>query len=156
VVSRLVILALRALLVLIALGAVGLQVVLAVVIATQVTAPDVGVLAATYSALGIAAVACVEVALVEDRAAPHHRQQHPQRDERAFRWVDVISVAGLVAALLVAALCAHAGEIDDAPGLVLIGGGIGLSGVAFALLMVVMRGLLRTATVFRRELDEVV
>jgi hypothetical protein len=77
-------------------------------------------------------------------------------DERAFRWVDVITVAGLVAAVLVAALCAHVGEIDDAPGLVLIGGGIGIGGVAFALLMVVMRGLLRSATVLRRELDEVV
>jgi hypothetical protein len=156
VVSRLVILALRALLVLIALGAVGLQVVLAVVIATQVTAPDVGVLAATYSALGIAAVACVEVALVALWVLLSMVRRGAIFDERAFRWVDVISVAGLVAALLVAALCAHAGEIDDAPGLVLIGGGIGLSGVAFALLMVVMRGLLRTATVFRRELDEVV
>jgi hypothetical protein len=33
---------------------------------------------------------------------------------------------------------------------------VGIGGVAFALLMVVMRGLLRNATVLRRELDEVV
>jgi hypothetical protein len=155
-VSQLVILALRGLLVLIALGAVGLQVVLAVVIVTQLAAPDVVVLAVAYSALGIAAIACVEVALVALWVLLAMVRRGAIFDERAFRWVDVISVAGLVAAVLVAALCAHAGEIDDAPGLVLIGGGIGLSGVAFALLMVVMRGLLRTATVLRRELDEVV
>jgi hypothetical protein len=77
-------------------------------------------------------------------------------DERASRWVGVIAAAGLVAAVLVAALCVHAGEIDDAHGVVLIGGGIGAAGVVFALLMVVMHGLLRTATVFRRELEEVV
>ncbi|MHA6630594.1 DUF2975 domain-containing protein [Pseudonocardia sichuanensis] len=154
--SQLVILALRGLLVLIALGAVGLQVVLAVVIATQLAAPDTVILAVAYSASGIAAVACVEVALVALWVLLSMVRRGAIFDERAFRWVDVISVAGLVAAVLVAALCVHAGEIDDAPGLVLIGGGIGLSGVAFALLMVVMRGLLRAATVFRRELDEVV
>jgi hypothetical protein len=155
-VSQLVIRALRGLLVLIALGAVGLQVVLAVVIATQLAGPETVVLAVAYSALGIAAIACVEVALGALWVLLSMVRRGAIFDERAFRWVDVISVAGLVAAVLVAALCAHAGEVDDAPGLVLIGGGIGLSGVAFALLMVVMRGLLRAATVFRRELDEVV
>jgi hypothetical protein len=50
----------------------------------------------------------------------------------------------------------HVGEIDDAPGLVLIGGGVAIGGAAFALLMVVMRGLLRSATMLRRELEEVV
>ena len=155
-VSQLVIFALRGLLILIALGAVGLQVVLVVVIATQLAAPDTVVLAVAYSALGIAAIACVEVALVALWVLLAMVRRGAIFDERAFRWVDVISVAGLVAAVLVAAFCVHAGEVDDAPGLVLIGGGIGLSGVAFALLMVVMRGLLRAATVFRHELDEVV
>ncbi|TQM14770.1 DUF2975 domain-containing protein [Pseudonocardia kunmingensis] len=154
--SQLVILVLRGLLVLIALGAVGLQVVLAVVIATQLAAPDTVILAVAYSAFGIAAVACVEVLLAALWVLLSMVRRDAIFDERAFRWVDVISVAGLVAAVLVAGLCAHAGEVDDAPGLVLIGGGIGLSGVAFALLMVVMRGLLRSATVLRRELDEVV
>lgn len=50
----------------------------------------------------------------------------------------------------------HAGEIDDSPGLGGIGLGVAVAGVAFALLMVVMRGLLRNATVLRHALDEVV
>jgi hypothetical protein len=64
---------------------------------------------------------------------------------RSGGWV-LSPVAGFVAALLLAALCVHAGEIDDAPGLVLIGGGVALGGAAFALLMLMMRGLLRSAS----------
>lgn len=152
----LVILALRALLILIALGALGGQIVIVVVIATHIAGPEVLVLAVAYSVLGVAAIACVQVALVALWVLLSKVRRGAIFDERAFRWVDVISVAGLIAAVLVAALCAHAGEIDDAPGLVLIGLGVGIGGVAFALLMVVMRGLLRNATVLRRELDEVV
>lgn len=152
----LVILALRALLILIALGALGGQIVIVVVIATHIAGPEVLVLAVAYSVLGVAAIACVQVALVALWVLLSKVRRGAIFDERAFRWVDVISVAGLIAAVLVAALCAHAGEVDDAPGLVLIGLGVGIGGVAFALLMVVMRGLLRNATVLRRELDEVV
>ncbi len=153
--SRLVILALRVLLVLIGLGAVGAQVVIVVVVATH---PEVDLAdrAVAYAALGVAALACVEVALVALWVLLSRVRRGAIFDERAFRWVDVITVAGLVAALLVAALCAHVGELDDAPGLILIGGGVAATGAAFALLMVVMRGLLRTATVLRLELDEVV
>jgi hypothetical protein len=50
----------------------------------------------------------------------------------------------------------HFGEVDDAPGLILVGGGIALAGAAFSLLMLVMRGLLRKATMLRSELAEVV
>lgn len=153
--SQLVIRTLRVLLVLLGLGTLAAQVVLVTVVATH---PDVdlGDRAVGYLVLGVAALACVEVALVALWVLLSMVRRGAIFDERAFRWVDVITVAGLVAAVIVAALCAHIGELDDAPGLILIGGGIGLGGVAFALLMVVMRGLLRTATVFRRELDEVV
>ena len=153
--SQLVIRTLRALLVLLALGALGAQTVIVFVVATH-PETDLADRAVAYSMLGIAAIACVEVALVALWVLLSMVGRGAIFDERAFRWVDVITVAGLVAAVLVAALCAHVGEIDDAPGLVLIGGGIGIGGVAFALLMVVMRGLLRSATVLRRELDEVV
>lgn len=153
--SRLVILALRALLILIALGALGGQTVIIFLVATHPES-DLADRAVAYSVLGIAAIACVEVGLVALWVLLSMVRRGAIFDERAFRWVDVISVAGLVAAVLVAALCAHAGEIDDAPGLVLIGGGVAIGGAAFALLMVVMRGLLRNATVLRRELDEVV
>jgi hypothetical protein len=153
--SQLVIRALRALLILIALGALTAQGVITFVVATH---PEVDPTdrAVAYSVVAVAAIACLEVALVALWVLLSRVRQGAIFDERAFRWVDVISVAGLVAAVLVAALCMHVGEVDDAPGLILIGGGIGIGGVAFALLMVVMRGLLRSATVFRRELDEVV
>lgn len=154
--SQLVILALRALLVLIALGALGGQVLIIVLLALDVSGPDAAILAVAYSILAVGAIACVEVALAALWILLSMVRRGAIFDERAFRWVDVISVAGLVAAILVAALCVHFGEIDDAPGLVGIGLGIAVAGAAFALLMVVMRGLLRNATVLRRELDEVV
>jgi hypothetical protein len=154
-VSQLVIRTLRALLVLLALGALGAQIVIVFVVATHPEA-DLADRAVFYSMLAVAAIACVEVTLVALWVLLSMVRRDAIFDERAFRWVDVISVAGLVAVVLLAALCAHVGELDDAPGLVLIGGAIGLAGVAFALLMVVMRGLLRSATMFRRELDEVV
>ncbi len=153
--SQLVIRALRALLILIALGALGAQIVIVVVVTTHAEF-EVASRAMAYSVLGVAAIACVEVALVALWVLLSMVRRGAIFDERAFRWVDVISVAGLVAAVLVAAFCVHVGEIDDAPGLVLIGLGVAVGGAAFALLMFVMRGLLRSATVFRRELDEVV
>lgn len=153
--SKLLIRTLRALLVLLALGALGAQTVIVFVVATH-PETDLADRAVAYSVLGVAAIACVEIAFVAIWVLLSMVRRGAIFDDRAFRWVDVITVAGLVAAVLVAALCAHVGEIDDAPGLVLIGGGIGIGGVAFALLMVVMRGLLRSATVLRRELDEVV
>jgi uncharacterized membrane protein YedE/YeeE len=153
--SRLVILALRVLLVLIGLGALGAQVVIVYVVATH---PEVDPAdrAVAYAVLGVAAIGCVQVALVALWVLLAMVRRGAIFDERAFRWVDVITVAGFAAALLVAAFCAHVGELDDAPGLVLIGGGLAAGGAAFALLMVVMRGLLRTATTLRLELDEVV
>jgi DUF2975 family protein len=153
--SKLVIRALRALLVVLAVGALAAQTVIVFVVATH-PETDLADRAVAYAMLGVAAIACVEVALVALWVLLSRVRRGAIFDERAFRWVDVITVAGLVGAVLVAALCAHVGEIDDAPGLVLIGGGVAVGGAAFALLMVVMRGLLRSATLFRRELDEVV
>src|ERR671917_147349 len=156
VMSQLVILARRVLLILIALGALGGQILIILVIAMKIAESEMASLAVPYSVLGVAAIACVEVALVALWVLLSMVRRGAIFNERAFRWVGVISVAGLVAAILVAALCMHAGEIDDAPGLILIGGGVVIGGAAFALLMVVMHSLLRSATVLRRELDEVV
>jgi hypothetical protein len=153
--SHLVIRALRVLLILIALGALGVQILLVVLVATHPEA-DLADPAVLYVLLGVGAIACVEVALVAIWVLLSMVRRGAIFDERAFRWVDVITAAGPVAAVLVAVMCAHAGELDDAPGLILIGGGVVVAGAAFALLMVVMRGLLRSATVLRRELDEVV
>lgn len=143
--------ALRALLVVLAFGSLALQVLLVVQAATQ---PDsepvfavVAVVVIVCAQFGLGAI-WVLLAMVRHDAIFD--------DERAFRWVGVIAVAGLVAAFLVGGLCAYAGEADDAPGLILIGVGVAVGGIAFALLMLVMRGLLHKATLLRRELDEVV
>ncbi len=153
--SPLVIRTLRALLAVLALGALGAQVVIVVVVATH-PETDLTDRAVAYALLGVAAIACVQAALVALWVLLSMVRRGAIFDERAFRWVDVITGAGFVTALLVAALCAHVGELDDAPGLILIGGGVAVAGAAFALLMIVMRGLLRSATGFRRELDGVV
>lgn len=150
------ILALRGVLALMGLGARALQVLLIVFFASNASEADLSDPGVLYVALGMAALICLEVALLAVWVLLGMVRRDAIFDERAFGWVSVITVAGLVAALLVAVFCAHFGELDDAPGLILIGGGIGLAGIAFALLMIVMRGLLRKAIVLRRELDEVV
>jgi hypothetical protein len=78
--------------------------------------------------------------------------------ERAFRFVDimigalVVAGAAILAVLLTIGLSAHAGP----PGVVFPGAGIALCCAALALVLVVMRGLLVKATEQERYLAEVV
>ncbi|MEJ2861938.1 DUF2975 domain-containing protein [Actinomycetospora flava] len=153
--SPLVIAALRALLVGIALGAAAGQVGIVVAVGIEFGLGVPG-LVAFYAVLGVAALAALEVGLVALWTLLTMVRRDAIFDEGAFRWVRVVTLAGVVAALLVATACVHYGELDDAPGLVVIGGGVAVGGAAYALLMLVMRGLLQNATVLRRELDEVV
>ena len=80
--------------------------------------------------------------------------------DRAFRWVDVIIAAGVAATAMLAVLAGYlivtVALPADAPGLILICGGLVVAGAAFVLLMLVMRGLLRSATALQSELAEVV
>lgn len=154
--SPVVIGALRALLVLIALGALAGQVAIVVAVVLGLLEGGVSSVAMLYAVLGVAALAALEVGLVALWVLLAMVRRGAIFDDAAFRWVRVVTVAGLVAALLVATVCVHYGEIDDAPGMVLIGGGVAVGGSAYALLMLVMRGLLANATGLRRELDEVV
>lgn len=148
--------ALRVALVVLAAGAIGAQVVIVVATAMSVAGGHPPYPALLHSGAAVAALACIEVAFVAIWVLLSMVRRDAIFDERAFRWVPVLAGAGLLAAFLVGAVCAHVGELDDAPGLVLIGGGIGLAGIAFALLMTVMLGLLRSATRLRRELEQVV
>ncbi|MEJ2889104.1 DUF2975 domain-containing protein [Actinomycetospora aeridis] len=151
--SPVVILALRVLLVLVGLGAAGVQVTIVVAVATS---GGVVATVAVYAVLGVVALAALEVGLVALWVLLAMVRRGAIFDDGAFRWVRIVTVAGLAAALPVAAVCVHYGELDDAPGLVLIGGGVAVAGAVYTLLMMVMRGLLQNATVLRRELDEVV
>ena len=77
---------------------------------------------------------------------------------RALRWVDVIIACAVVATVLSAAVLVH--MLRFVPG----GGGPTIyfmlaciaGGLAFVLLMIVMRGLLESAIADRTELDEVI
>lgn len=150
--DRLVILALRVVLVTLALGALAAQ-ILIVVLTVQFGVDGIGL---AHTTIGVTALACVELGLFALWVLLSRVHRGAIFDEGAYRWVVVISAAGFVAALLVAAFLAHVGELDDAPGMILIAFGVGMAGVAFALLMTVMLGLLRTATGLRHELEQVV
>jgi hypothetical protein len=151
-----VFLAVRFVLLLLALIALGLQGLIVVGLATQLQPDAPRVLLTVYGVGVIAALVGVQVGLFAVWVLLSMVRRDVIFDQRAFRWVSVVTAAGPVAALPVAAVCMHFGEVDDAPGLILIGGAIALAGVAFALLMLVMRGLLRKATTLRDELAEVV
>ncbi|QRY62647.1 DUF2975 domain-containing protein [Gordonia sp. PDNC005] len=79
-------------------------------------------------------------------------------DESSFRWVDAIVWAIVGAALLPAGLLVALGlfgALDD-PGLPFLLTMVTLGGLVLALLMLVMRSLLRQATTLRSDMDEVI
>jgi Protein of unknown function (DUF2975) len=150
---------LRVALVVLLLGTVLAQ-VLVPVAASQygMTVPEVAYLVVPYSVAAILFIACVQVALLVvwrllslvDRGVIFTR--------RALRWVDAIIVCAVVATALSAGVLVH--MLRFVPG----GGGPTVyfmiacvaGGLAFVLLMIVMRGLLESAIADRTELDEVI
>lgn len=156
----LTIVALRVLLILLFLGAVLAQTAIIPVLAAQEAArwPEVAHLAAPYATLVISAIACAEVALVALWMLLSMVSRGAIFTERAFRWVDVIIYAALAATVLTIAAPAHLlGAVGvGGPGVVLVLGTAAIAGASFVLLMLVMRGLLRTATTLESELAEVV
>ena len=158
--NYLTILALRVPLILLILGAVLGQTVIIPAVAAEeaVRWPEVAHLAVPYAILVIAAVVCVELALLAVWMLLTMVQRGAIFTESAFRWVDVVIYAALVATALTIAVPAHLlGTVGvGGPGVVLFLGAAAIGGVAFVLLMLVMRGLLRTATTLESELAEVV
>ncbi|MEV8271722.1 DUF2975 domain-containing protein [Microbacterium sp. NPDC077184] len=78
-------------------------------------------------------------------------------DEAAFRWVDAIIVTVVIAGLLIAAGMVVIDRAQAGSPFVALTGLIALIAVAgLALVVVVMRGLLRQATALRQEMAEVV
>lgn len=152
--------ALRVALILLLLGAVLGQTVIIPTLAAGEAArwPEVAHLAVPYAILVIAAVACVELALFALWVLLTMVQRGAIFTERAFRWVDVIIYSALAASVLTLAAPAHLlGAVGvGGPGVVLFFGATAIGGIAFVLLMLVMRGLLRTATTLESELAEVV
>ncbi|MET9759321.1 DUF2975 domain-containing protein [Streptomyces sp. NPDC006372] len=120
--------------------------------------------AAPYVTVAIVGVVCVQVAL----AAVWMLLTMVQRDAiftpRAFRWVDVIIGAAGVATLLALGVAGHLAVAPipspddgmDVESALATATACVAVGAAFAMLMVVMRSLLRKATNLQSELAEVV
>ncbi|WP_265522821.1 DUF2975 domain-containing protein [Oerskovia flava] len=157
--NRTLVAPLRALLVLVALGAVVTQ-VLAPLLATEVatTYPEVRPIVLPYSVLAVLAVLLVEVALV----AVWHLLTLVSRDtvfdRRAVRWVDVIVACAAGVTALSAGVFGHLVFGAQIGGPLVFFGFVGslVGGAALTLLLAVMRGLLVSAAVNRRELEEVI
>ncbi|QNO37308.1 DUF2975 domain-containing protein [Protaetiibacter sp. SSC-01] len=159
--SRLAVLALRILLVLLALGMLVAQLVPIPVGALEFGdafgSRAVGVF---YAVAAIALVACAQVVLVAVWVLLSMVRRGSIFSGRAFRWVDVIIGAGVGAVVASSAIAGHLYLVVeprlDAPGIIVLAGTVVLATAAFAALMVVMRRLLRSATELQGELAEVV
>jgi hypothetical protein len=159
--SRLTVLALRVLLVLLFLGGVlGQAWVIPQFAADMATVyPEVSFLELPYSALAMATVLCAQTVLVALWALLSKVRRDAIFTAHAFRWVNAIIVAGIVATALPLAVEIHLLVVVNAggpPAIVLLLTGVVIAGAAFVLLMVVMRGLLHAATTLQDELAEVV
>ena len=147
---------LRVALVVLLLGSVLAQ-VLVPVYASQVATihPEVEHLVVPYSVAAILFIACGQVALLVvwrllslvDRGVIFTRQ--------AVRWVEVIIGCAVVATVLSAGVMVHVIAFVGSP-LIYVLAACVAAGLAFVLLMGVMRGLLLSAVADRTELDEVI
>jgi Protein of unknown function (DUF2975) len=150
---------LRVALIVLLLGSVLAQ-VLVPVYASQVgtTNPEVAYLVVPYSVAAILFIGCGQVALLVVWRLLSMVDGGVIFTRRAVRWVDVIIACAVVATVL------SAGVLVLMLGFVPGGGGPMIyylaacisAGLAFVLLMVVMRGLLLSAVADRAELDEVI
>ena len=150
---------LRVALVILLLGTMFVQ-VLVPVYASQVGTidPEVAYLVVPYSVAAILFIACVQVALLVVWRLLSLVNSGVIFTRRALRWVDVITACAVVATVLSAGVLIH--MLSFVPG----GGGPTIyfmlaciaGGLAFVLLMIVMRGLLESAIADRTELDEVI
>ncbi len=154
------ILALRLLILLMVIGAILMQVFGVPFIAHNIERGTHLPLAIPYGIAGAVVILCGEIALVAVWMLLSMVSRDAIFTDRAFRWVDLILVVGVVGTVLVFALGVHCyfvvNPLLDAPGLVAIAAAGSVAGAAAVLLVFVMRGLLRKATDLRAELDEVV
>lgn len=158
--NRFSVIALRVLLVVLAFGCLFAQLWLVPQLAGDVarSAPELAYLAAPYTVLWILVFVCAQLIVVALWVLLSKVRRGAIFAENAFRWVDVIIIAGATATLLIFGFELHLLGIVDAggPPLGILLTGIVLAGAAGVLLMIVMRGLLRSATSLQSELDEVV
>jgi len=120
--------------------------------------------ATPYTTVAILGVACVQITLIAMWMLLAMVERDAIFTLRAFRWVDVIIGSSVAATLLAAGVAGHlfffsVPEPDDGMASLSALGAAVLSvgmGTAFAMLLVIVRGLLRKATDLETEMAEVV
>ncbi|WP_104092121.1 DUF2975 domain-containing protein [Arthrobacter sp. GMC3] len=147
---------LRAFLVMIFLGAFLGQLVIVPAFANESTAafPELAFLAAPYTIVVNAGIACLQVMGLAIWILLSMVQRDVIFTSQAFRWVNVIIWSAAGATMLVLSLGVHLLGVMQVggPGVLLAIGGATICGTAFVLLMLVMRGLLHNATTMENEL----
>lgn len=120
--------------------------------------PEVAYLVVPYSVAGIVFIGCGQVALLVVWRLLSMVNGRVIFTRRALRLVDVITACAAVATVLSLVVLIHMlGFVPGGGGpiIYLVAASIG-GGLAFVLLMIVMRGLLELAIADRTELDEVI
>lgn len=152
--------ALRILLVVVFAGSLVVQLVFLPLLGWEAAreVPEAAYLRIPYLVLTIGMVACVQVALVAVWVLLGRVRRRVIFNERALRWVDAIIVAALIASLIAVGILVHLTVFVNAgpPVVVLALFATATVGLTVALLVVVMRGLLRQAAALEGELAEVV
>ena len=152
--------ALRILLVVVFAGSLVVQLVFLPLLGWEAAreVPEAAYLRIPYLILTIGMVACVQVALVAVWVLLGRVRRRVIVNERALRWVDAIIGAALVASLIAVGILVHLTVFVSAgpPVVVLALFATATVGLTVALLVVVMRGLLRQAAALEGELAEVV
>lgn len=126
--------------------------------------PPYAPFAVPYATVAILGIVCVQVILVAMWMLLTMVERDAIFDRRAFRWVDLTIGAALGATLLALGVAVHLFIADipsPADGMELLGalGGAivcAAVGASFAMLVAIMRGLLRKATDLKAEMAEVV
>ncbi len=157
--DKLVIRVLRVTLIVLLVGSVlGQVIVPGYGYAVAETNPGIQLLVIPYSVIGILIIACGQVALLVVWRLLSLVGNGVIFSRRSLRLVDIIIVCGAIATILNAAVTVHllAAVHTGGPLMFLWLFASVAGGVAFVLLMVVMRGLLESAIADRAELDEVI
>lgn len=120
--------------------------------------PELAYLVVPYSVAGILAIACGQLALLAVWRLLSLVNSGVIFTRRALGWVDVITACAAVATILSAGVLIHLLFFVrvGGPGVLLGLAATLAGGLAFVLLMIVMRGLLQSAIADRSELDEVI
>ncbi len=109
-----------------------------------------------FLAFSIIELLCVQVVIVCTWRLLSMVKADEIFSDAAFAWVDVIIWTIATAWVLFAGVFVYIGVIADDPGVPVLMFGMLLVGGVIALLMVVMRALLRRATILRADMESVI